>query len=99
MIDPTKPMKGCRTAWRHLTTMAGLKGLRFDDLRDLRHQAITELCGAGLSDMTIMGIAGHVSREASSLFIRTFDFKQGARLWPSLKLRCRSQNPMRQPSQ
>jgi hypothetical protein len=25
--------------------------------------AITELCEMGLSDMTIMGIAGHVSRE------------------------------------
>ena len=40
--------------------MAGLEGLRF---HDLRHQAITELCEMGLSDMTIMGIAGHVSRE------------------------------------
>lgn len=60
VIDPTKPMKGWRTAWRHLTRQAGLKGLRF---HDLRHQAITELCEAGLSDMTIMGIAGHVSRE------------------------------------
>lgn len=40
--------------------MAGLKGLRF---HDLRHQAITELCEMGLSDMTIMGIAGHVSRD------------------------------------
>jgi len=38
----------------------GVKGLCF---HDLRHQAITELCEAGLSDMTIMGIASHVSRE------------------------------------
>jgi integrase len=60
VIDPTKPMKGWRTAWRHLTIKAGLKGLRF---HNLRHQATTELCEAGLSDMTIMGIAGHVSRE------------------------------------
>jgi integrase len=60
VIDPTKPMRGWRTAWRHLTTKAGLKGLRF---HDLRHQAITELCEAGLSDMTIMGIAGHLSKE------------------------------------
>ena len=60
VIDSTKPMKGWRTAWRHLTIKAGLKGLRF---HDLRHQAITELCEAGLSDMTIMGIAGHVSKE------------------------------------
>jgi integrase len=59
-IDPTKPMKGWRTAWRSLTNAAGLKGLRF---HDLRHQATTELCERGLSDMTVMSIAGHVSRE------------------------------------
>jgi integrase len=53
-------MKGWRTAWRSLTQAAALKGLRF---HDLRHQAITELCEMGLSDMTIMGIAGHVSRD------------------------------------
>ncbi len=53
-------MKGWRTAWQSLTKEAGLAGLRF---HDLRHQAITELCENGLSDMTIMGIAGHVSRE------------------------------------
>jgi len=47
-------MKG-RSAWRHLTTKAGLKVLRF---HDLRLEAITELCEAGLSDMTIMVIAG-----------------------------------------
>jgi integrase len=52
-------MKSWRSAWRSLTKAAGLKGLRF---HDLRHQAITELCEAGLSDMTIMGSAGHVSR-------------------------------------
>ena len=60
VIDPTRPTKGWRTAWRHLTRQAGLKGLRF---HDLRHQAITELCEAGLSDMTVRGIAGRVSRE------------------------------------
>jgi integrase len=59
-IDPTKPMKGWRTAWRSLTNKAGLKGLRF---HDLRHHAITELCEMGLPEMTIMGIAGHVSRD------------------------------------
>ena len=59
-IDPEKPMTGWRTAWRSLTKKAGLKGLRF---HDLRHQAITELAETGLSDQTIMSIAGHVSRE------------------------------------
>jgi integrase len=43
-----------------LTKAAGLKGLRF---HDLRHHAITELAELGLSDQTIMSIAGHVSRE------------------------------------
>jgi integrase len=59
-IDPTRPTKGWRTAWRSLTKKAGLKGLRF---HDLRHHCITELAELGLSDQTIMSIAGHVSRE------------------------------------
>jgi integrase len=53
-------MKGWRSAWRTLTKAAGLKGLRF---HDLRHQAITELLEKGLSDHAIMEIAGHVSKE------------------------------------
>ena len=53
-------MKGWRSAWRTLTQAASLKGLRF---HDLRHQAITELLEKGLSDHTIMEIAGHVSKE------------------------------------
>ena len=59
-IQPQLPMKGWRSAWRTLTTQAGLKGLRF---HDLRHHAITELAEMGLSDQTIMSIAGHVSQE------------------------------------
>lgn len=59
-IDPTKPMKGWRSAWRSLTKAAGLKGLRF---HDLRHQAVTELLQIGLSDQTVMSIVGHVSKE------------------------------------
>jgi integrase len=59
-IDPLRSMKGWRTSWRSLTKAAGLKGLRF---HDLRHQAITELAERGLGDQTIMSIAGHVSRE------------------------------------
>ena len=57
-IRPDKSMKGWRSAWRSLTKAAGLKGLRF---HDLRHQAITELAESDLSDQTIMSIAGHVS--------------------------------------
>ncbi len=48
-----------KKAWRTLTTKAGLKGLRF---HDLRHHAITELAESGASEQTILSIAGHVSR-------------------------------------
>jgi integrase len=60
VVDPTKPMLGWRSAWRSMTKEAGLKGLRF---HDLRHQAVSELLEKGLSDQTIMQIAGHVSKE------------------------------------
>jgi len=60
IIDPIKPMKWWRSAWRSLTQAAGLKGLRF---HDLRHQAITELLEKGLSDHAIMEIAGNVFKE------------------------------------
>jgi integrase len=40
-------------------TKQGLAGLRF---HDLRHHAITELAERGEADLTIMSIAGHISR-------------------------------------
>ena len=52
-------MKTWRKAWRSLTTAAGLRGLRF---HDLKHLAVTELAERDASDMTIMAIASHVSR-------------------------------------
>ena len=58
--DPAKPMKSWRSAWRKLTRMAGLGGLRF---HDLRHHCITRLAEAGVAEQTLMSIAGHVSRE------------------------------------
>jgi integrase len=58
-IDPTRPMKSWRTAWRQLTNAAGIPGLRF---HDLRHHAITELAESQASDQTIMSVAGHVSQ-------------------------------------
>jgi integrase len=58
-IDPGRPQKSWRTAWRNLTKAAGLKGLRF---HDVRHHAITELAESQTSDATIMSIAGHVSK-------------------------------------
>jgi integrase len=57
-FDPTKHVNSWRTAWRTLTTKAGLSGFRF---HDLRHCAITSLAESGASDSTIMAIAGHVS--------------------------------------
>jgi integrase len=57
--DPTRHQKSWRSAWRSLTTKAGLKGFRF---HDLRHTAITELSEAGAPDATLMAIAGHMSR-------------------------------------
>ena len=58
-FDPTRHLGSWRTAWRTLTEEAGLKGLRF---HDLRHTAITTLAESGESEQTIMAIAGHVSR-------------------------------------
>jgi len=57
-FDPTRPVGSWRTAWRTLTKKAGLKGLRF---HDLRHTAISALGEAGTPDRVIMDIAGHVS--------------------------------------
>ena len=60
-IDPNKPQKSWRSAWRSLRKAAGLKHLRF---HDLRHHAITELAESGdASEQTIMALAGHVSRQ------------------------------------
>ena len=58
-IDPTRHQKSWRTAWRHLTEAAGLKGFRF---HDVRHTSITELAEAGAPDATLMAIAGHMTR-------------------------------------
>jgi integrase len=58
-FDPTRHVNSWRTAWRTLTTRAGIPGFRF---HDLRHCAITQLSENGTADSTIMAIAGHVSR-------------------------------------
>ncbi len=59
-LDPTQPIRKWDTAWRALRTKAELPGLRF---YDLRHTVITELAEAGVPDLTIESIAGHVSRK------------------------------------
>ena len=59
-INGMLPQKTWRTAWRNLTKAAGLKGLRF---HDLRHQCITELLEGGAPEAAVLSIAGHVSRK------------------------------------
>jgi integrase len=59
-IDPATPQKSWRSAWRSLRKAAGLKDLRF---HDLRHHAITELAESQASERTIMSVAGHVSKQ------------------------------------
>ncbi len=59
-FDASRPMKTWRTAWRAVTKEAGLRGLRF---HDLRHHCVTKLAEAGVPDQTLMAIAGHVSRQ------------------------------------
>jgi integrase len=58
-VEPLRPTKGWRTAWRNACKRAGLK-VRF---HDLRHTAITKLAESQASDQTIMSIAGHLSRK------------------------------------
>ena len=57
-IDPTKPIKSWRSAWRAALKRAGLQ-IRF---HDLRHTCITKLAESQASEHTLMAIAGHVSR-------------------------------------
>ena len=57
-IDPSRPIKSWRSAWQAALKRAGLQ-IRF---HDLRHTCITKLAESQASEMTIMSIAGHVSR-------------------------------------
>ncbi len=58
-IDPTRPIKSWRTAWRRALKDAGMS-LRF---HDLRHTCITKLAEGQASEQTLMSIAGHLSRK------------------------------------
>ena len=58
-IDPSRPTKGWRTAWRNALKRTGLR-CRF---HDVRHTAISKLAEGQASDMAIMSIAGHVSKK------------------------------------
>jgi len=57
-IDPARPIKSWRTAWRRVLHDVGLS-IRF---HDLRHACITKLAESQASEQTIMAIAGHLSR-------------------------------------
>jgi integrase len=59
-IDPERPQKSWRTAWRNLTRAADLVGFRF---HDLRHTAVTELAETGAADATLQALAGHLSHK------------------------------------
>jgi integrase len=58
-IDPSRPIKSWRTAWRAALKRAGLQ-IRF---HDLRHTCITKLAESPASEQTLMAIAGHLSQK------------------------------------
>jgi len=58
-IDPSRPIKSWRSAWRAALKRAGVQA-RF---HDLRHTCITKLAESQASEQTLMAIAGHVSRK------------------------------------
>jgi integrase len=58
-IDPAKPIRSWRSAWRASLLRAGLTIC----FHGLRHTCTTKLAESLTSDQTIMAIAGHVSRK------------------------------------
>lgn len=58
-IDPSRPIRSWRTAWRRALKDTGLN-IRF---HDLRHSCITKLAEGQASEQTLMSIAGHLSRK------------------------------------
>ena len=58
-FDPTVPAAKWDTAWRALREAAGLRGLRF---HDLRHTVVTRLLEAGEPDHVVESITGHLGR-------------------------------------
>ena len=57
-IDPSRPIKSWRSAWRAALKRSGLQ-IRF---HDLRNTCITKLAESQASEQTLMAISGHVSR-------------------------------------
>lgn len=56
--DPSRPTTTIKTAWNTLRREAGVRCR----LHDLRHTAITKLAEAGISESTMLALAGHMSR-------------------------------------
>ena len=68
--DPNNHQKSWRSAWRSLTRAAGLRGLRF---HDLRHCFITKLAEAGVPIQVTMSLAGHMNREMTRHYTHISD--------------------------
>jgi integrase len=56
-LKQQQSIRAAIAAWKRAT--APIRGLRF---HDLRHQAITKMAEVGVSDATLMAVAGHMSR-------------------------------------
>jgi integrase len=63
--NPSKPMRGWRSAWRKLTKAAGVPGFRF---HDLRHTFITNHAEIGTPIQVLMATAGHLSPKMTELY-------------------------------
>ena len=58
--DGTRRPYEFRPAWRRTVRDAGIRGLRF---HDLRHEAVSRLVEAGLGDQEVAAISGHKSMQ------------------------------------
>jgi integrase len=56
--DPTRPTSTMKTVWGSIRTEAKVSCR----LHDLRHTALTKLAEAGVSESTMLSLAGHMSR-------------------------------------
>jgi integrase len=64
--DPLTPTRSWKRAWQSLRVAAGLPHLR---MYDLRHHAITRLLeDPGISDRTVIELAGHVSTRMLDIY-------------------------------
>jgi integrase len=69
-FDTSNHQRSWRSAWRSLTRAAGLRGLRF---HDLRHHFITRLAEASVPIQIAMSLAGHMSPEMTRHYTHISD--------------------------